>query len=57
VFRPFVELGHGLKVVMTLLRLSKISAQTSATRAFWGMKKVEQLISIFLVGILFLGWI
>jgi hypothetical protein len=57
VFRPFVELGHGLKGVMTLLRLSKISAQTSATGAFWGMKKVEQLILIFLVGILFLGWI
>ena len=41
-FRPFVELGQGLKGVMALLRLSRISAQASATRVFWGIKKVEQ---------------
>ena len=41
-FRPFVELGQGWKGVMTLVGLSRISAQTSATGAFWGIKKVEQ---------------
>jgi hypothetical protein len=42
VCRSFVELGQGLEGIMTLLRLSKISAQTSATGAFWGIKKIEQ---------------
>jgi hypothetical protein len=42
VFRPFVELGQGLRGIMTLLRLSKVLAQTSATGAFWGVKEVEQ---------------
>jgi hypothetical protein len=42
VFRPFVELGQGLRGIMTLLRLSKILAQTSATGAFWRVKVVEQ---------------
>jgi hypothetical protein len=42
---------------MALSRLSQVSAQTSATGAFWGIKGVEQLISISLVESLFLGWI
>jgi hypothetical protein len=32
VFRPFVELGQGWKGVMTLVGLSRISAQTYAIR-------------------------
>jgi hypothetical protein len=56
VFGPFVELSQRWKDVITLLRLSRISAQTSATGAFWEMKKVEQSTSIFSVGIMFLGW-
>jgi hypothetical protein len=42
VFRPFLELDQRWKGVITLLRLSRVSAQTSATGAFWGIKKVEQ---------------
>jgi hypothetical protein len=42
---------------MALLELSRILAQTSAARAFWGIGKVKWWVSISLVGILFLDWI
>jgi hypothetical protein len=41
VFGPFVELSQRWKGVMTLLRLSRISAQTSATGVFWGIRGVK----------------
>ena len=41
-FGPFLELNQRWEAVTTLLILSKVSAQTSATGAFWGIKKVGQ---------------
>ena len=56
-FGPFLELDQRWKGAMALLELSRISAQTSSARAFWGIGKVKRWVSISLVGILFLDWI